>query len=360
MVSGLAGSGLVTTSDQITGGYFANLAEVVREDGLDPFPLLAELGIHEDLESLRQAPQPAERYLRFVERVLSDCKVWAPALRAGSRLTFADYGILGLALWSSQNLRDALDRLMKYSPVLGDGILVNERYESKGGKVHYQFHCGQPPGVVSDFLIELSAAEHGVVRDMLGGDEDHDFLRVDFPFEAPAHAEALREWFRCELRFGQPLAQVVYPASWLEQPVKTANDLAAKLLSEQCETILQNLERTATYRSRIRRLVLASPANPPSFEDTASQFNLSARTLRRRLSEEGTSYVEVLKEARMELARHYLAETEFAIKEVSALLGFSEVANFQRAFKAWSGVTPSRFRQEGPRRGDAAGVTILG
>ena len=73
--------------------------------------------------------------------------------------------------------------------------------------------------------------------------------------------------------------------------------------------------------------------------------------MRRRLTEEGTSFQDVLDEVRFGLATEYLVETLLPLQEISALLGYSEPGNFTHAFKRWSGKAPSDFRLE--RRGPA-------
>jgi AraC-like DNA-binding protein len=73
---------------------------------------------------------------------------------------------------------------------------------------------------------------------------------------------------------------------------------------------------------------------------------MSARTLQRRLADEGVSYQELLEDGRKEAAGRYLRDSTLAIGEVAYLVGYSEPAPFHRAFKRWYGVTPEVFRQK--------------
>ena len=82
-----------------------------------------------------------------------------------------------------------------------------------------------------------------------------------------------------------------------------------------------------------------------SAETVADHLRMSARTLSRRLADEGTSHKAILDELRADLARRYLEDAELAISEVAFLLGFSEPSAFHRAFKRWTGQTPSQFRK---------------
>ena len=83
----------------------------------------------------------------------------------------------------------------------------------------------------------------------------------------------------------------------------------------------------------------------PSIQEMARRLRLSPRTLQRRLSEEGTSFQQQLDAVREELARVYVQESKLPLGEVAYLLGYSELSTFLRAFRRWTGKTPSQFRQ---------------
>ncbi len=71
--------------------------------------------------------------------------------------------------------------------------------------------------------------------------------------------------------------------------------------------------------------------------------NMSARTLRRHLRNEGTTFQQVLDEFRRDLAREYLHTGAISVKEIAYLLGFSSEGNFRRAFKSWVGETVGQY-----------------
>jgi AraC-like DNA-binding protein len=86
------------------------------------------------------------------------------------------------------------------------------------------------------------------------------------------------------------------------------------------------------------------PSGRTSLGDAAQRLAMSARTLQRRLGEDGTSFQAVLDETRRELALHYLQRTAISSGEISFLLGFSDPSSFFRAFHGWTGLTPERAR----------------
>ena len=84
----------------------------------------------------------------------------------------------------------------------------------------------------------------------------------------------------------------------------------------------------------------------PTVALVANSLNMSERTLRRRLNDEGFSFRQILQEARFDAAKRYLLQTDKFIEEISFELGYNETSNFRSAFKAWSGLSPSQWRLE--------------
>ncbi len=80
-------------------------------------------------------------------------------------------------------------------------------------------------------------------------------------------------------------------------------------------------------------------------ETIAGSLNMSTRTLQRRLTDEGVSFAGLKDQIRFDLAVSGLKSRSLSIEEISEELGFSDRHSFTRAFKRWSGVTPSAFRK---------------
>ena len=80
--------------------------------------------------------------------------------------------------------------------------------------------------------------------------------------------------------------------------------------------------------------------------DIANLFDISERTLRRRLNNEGTSMQRLLADTRHELASHLLLNTNLPVSKISADLGFAAPAIFSRAFRSWTGLSPRQWRKE--------------
>jgi len=96
----------------------------------------------------------------------------------------------------------------------------------------------------------------------------------------------------------------------------------------------------------IKQILRTSLADHPNFDMIACAFNISGRTLRRQLSDAGTSFQKLLDEQRMQFAIECLQRTCMSTEDIADALGFSDVANFRHAFKKWVGLSPAAYRQQ--------------
>ena len=88
-----------------------------------------------------------------------------------------------------------------------------------------------------------------------------------------------------------------------------------------------------------------SPDGPPRIDCVAQAARCSVRTLQRRLREAGLTYSGLLDEVRLEIAAQMLAEAGKRVIDIALDLGYSDQANFTRAFRRWAGVPPSEYRR---------------
>jgi AraC-like DNA-binding protein len=96
----------------------------------------------------------------------------------------------------------------------------------------------------------------------------------------------------------------------------------------------------------IKQILKTSLSDHPNFDMIANAFNISGRTLRRQLSEAGTSFQKLLDNQRRQYAIHCLQNTDMSTEDIAEALGFSDVANFRHAFKKWVGLSPAMYRQQ--------------
>ena len=121
---------------------------------------------------------------------------------------------------------------------------------------------------------------------------------------------------------------------------------ASAICQRQCQLLLARMSKSSGFVAQVRQLMVARPGSFPDIDRIAARLNMTSRTLRRRLAEEGSSYQKILADVRYELAREYLATSNLPVEEIAALLGYSNPGNFSCAFKRWHGTAPRMYRQE--------------
>jgi len=183
---------------------------------------------------------------------------------------------------------------------------------------------------------------------------------VLFAHAAPADTREHARVLRCKVTWGAPRTALVFDTELLERPFSHASPVLSATLEQHAERLLAELSTSRTYATRVREhLIAALQAGETSAEHVARRLRASERTLRRRLQDEGATFSDLLADVRRELALRYLDDPALSVDEIAFLLGFSTGSAFRRAFRRWTGVTPSEQRAARAATG-ASGVSVPG
>jgi len=162
----------------------------------------------------------------------------------------------------------------------------------------------------------------------------------------PAFMEGIRHFFPCPLTYNQPVNSVTFSARHLDaELIRNESDLAEFLKLAPYYLVIEPLASTLSITHRIRETLGDDfREEMPSFEELTDLLNMSARTLRRRLEKEGTSYQRIKDNARRDVAISMLNRDGMTVSEVAEQVGFSDPSAFHRSFKKWTGQSPGSYR----------------
>lgn len=260
---------------------------------------------------------------------------------------------IGFAWLASSSLVDALQRFERYCRVAS--TVINAELERDGSV--YRLHIRYPQLHVQPATAAIDAAAATLIRlCRLGAGEQFRPIAVQLPRPQPSPAclAALVEWLRAPIRFDADHIVVEIAADTAEQTLASGNAELAHANERILIAYLARLDRSA-FGARVKAyLVDALPSGQVSEEEAAHSLHVSARSLQRRLREEHTSFTRLLDDTRRELALAYLGDLQLSVNEISYLLGFSEASNFTRAFRRWTGQSPTAHRAQRQREDQSA------
>ncbi len=169
--------------------------------------------------------------------------------------------------------------------------------------------------------------------------------RLEFLRLGPGHDEH-RRYFGCDIHYGAPRNSLVLKAADLDRPFPGHNPELLDMLTPSLAAAMGELQARSSIPAQVKvilKRLLAS--GRPDLAEVAHELGMSERTLQRRITYEGTTFRELLVEARQELGRQLLADPATDLDEVACLLGYQDTSSFYRAFRDWEGITPNRWRE---------------
>ena len=321
--------------------YLREIGAVVGDYGVDADAWLAALGIvlPDSGEEFVHLPLSTFRRMVIEGQSLTDPSSFG--LQVGQRLLVNSHGMLGYAAMNSASLRQLTGLIEQFLLLRTD--LFTLTHEIAGDEFRVVFHEIDGLGEARPWVLETIILAVKNVYDFISmGDCPVSYAAFAIP---PAfNAGRIRAFLKCEVRFGSAWSGFALPVSSVDRPLRMANAGSFADATKRCLEEFNARHGKTKLRDRVRRMLLNSVGNFPTLETTASGFNLTPRTMHRQLLREGTSFKDLLDETRHALALRYLQSDDMSVQEIAYALGYSDAANFRRAFKRWEGVAPKDYR----------------
>jgi AraC-like DNA-binding protein len=310
------------------------------------FQLLSSQGLLPDwlVASYAQADPDDRIALRTALQMLDDAVAMTgdPDLGLHGALWMSlDAPLLEYVTSSCATVRESLETFARYVMLVNDAVDV--RLERAGERASLEFRSSMP---MSRAAIDFGIASVHLARVRREpASLDREAEEVWFGYPEPVKRDVYREVFGpARLRFDAPLNCLVFPASWLELPLESADPKLHELLVRTVEEQVTDLASRQGLSQRVRALLRDRvPCGDSSAESIASRLGISRRTLSRRLEQEGMTFKILLDQTRCSLTLRYLLADRMHVGEIAAKLGFAEPASFYKAFRRWFGTTPSEY-----------------
>lgn len=269
----------------------------------------------------------------------------ALGLHLGQEIGIEMLDLVGMAVASAPDLRSALEMLTQYSPLLSTLAEINLVQE--GERVRLVLTLVDELSSQPYFAEVCGAAFYCMVRRHLDGNFFLRTARTRSP--APDWRDEYHEVLgdETEILFEAGEDSFEFDRALLDLPLKRHSPGLYQYLRAQAARKLASLPQAESTTATVQRLI-SEQMGQRLIDLTliSEEMGLNPRTLQRRLKEENTSFLLLHDACRYRRAREQLLDRDISIELLAASLGYSEPANFYRAFKTWSGLTPSEYRRQ--------------
>lgn len=265
-------------------------------------------------------------------------------LMVGERAGLSSLGPVGYLAQSAPHVAEALR-------IIGAQLHVSDRggiatVERDGEYVTFGYAIVAPAVECRNQILAAAIAiGFNILRSLCG--PRWSATAVDFACAGPQQKARYRQFFQVTPRFDQTHSGILFPARWLAEPPPSADPVLHQIMRERIDELLaESHDEAEDIVSRAERALRVLVMKPHCSVDVASvQLGLSVRTLKRRLADAGTTFLELREQVRYETACQLLRDSQMSVSEVAHGLGYSETSSFTRAFTRWAGVGPAKWRR---------------
>jgi AraC-like DNA-binding protein len=246
-----------------------------------------------------------------------------------------------LAAFFARDYRDSLHRIARFKRLCTpEQVNITENRGQCTITIEWLYATEPEPALAVDvtFATLLELGRRGTGQHLTP-------RRVEFARSGPK-SEVHRAYFGCPIRHGARHNALMLHSADLDRPFPGHNPELLAILTPALASALGELQAQSSTSEQVKVVLKRSLASGrPELSDVARDLGMSERTLQRRITDEGTTFRELLVTARQELGRRLLSDPSAEIDEVACLLGYQDASSFYRAFRDWEGVTPSRWRE---------------
>ena len=310
----------------------------LADRGVDVGNFLEEIGLPRDLPEnpdarVRRSQQ--EALWRHAIAVTGDPLLPAYVARDFPHETI---GVMVYLAKASSGGVDAVNRLRNFIGLMQDEADIELAFEPGLAVLHLSTSNGYQLILPA---CEFNAGLHVFIgRALSSGTREPREVRIPHP--APPHAAEFEAILGVPVRYGAETSAVVFPLDEFRRPLEGADEGLRDLLESYAKEMLSRIPADHSFVDRVRAAVEPRlPSGSPGIEDIGALLRMSARSMRRRLKDEGTTYRETLDHLRREIALRELESGEKGMDAIAHDLGFSDTSAFYKAFRRWTGRSPA-------------------
>ncbi|MCG8667781.1 MAG: AraC family transcriptional regulator [Pseudomonadales bacterium] len=330
------------TMVQVPNHYLANLEAFAKGRQISAAKLYANTPITPKQASNLNHSVSLQDFVIVIERLRELLKEPHFGLYMGQEISPTSHGDLGFAIMSSSTLDQAVGALLRYFPTRINIVQLASNQVDQRTEITFteSVLLGSIKRPIIDMAISTMVSAFRFLTQ-----QQFRCKEIHLSGSNEIDLETYQRMFGCTIVTDAAADKVVFESRWLNQPLILSDPTAHQLSVEKCEAALQAMKQAPALVEKIRARLMQQQGEFPSFLQLCEELNMSERTLRRKLENQGTPYQQILNETRQELAEFYLKSSNYPLSKIAERLGYSDPSNFGNAFKRWFGMSPSQYRK---------------
>jgi AraC-like DNA-binding protein len=321
--------------------YLHTMLDLAAERGVDPAEILRGSRLTLALLETPELRVTAQERAGAMARAIQLTGDRGLGLEFGLRTTPTAHGYVGYAAMSCATLGEAMALVVRYLHLRQRDVALQLSVQDGWGVLEARdtHQIGPLRHIVHECIL---VGFYRMLGFLLGEERPPCELWFDWP-EPDYYARYAGRL--PPVRFNAPAVQLRLPSEYLQHRLVMADPIAVKRAVEQCEREMATSSPPAeNLLERVRAELTPGSDGYPDLETVASCVFMSGRTLKRKLEERGTSFQKMLDEVRHRHALRLLENPDLDIQQIAIALGYQDPPSFTRAFRRWSGKTPSQLR----------------
>ena len=285
-----------------------------------------------------------EDYVRLLETIAQAEEGRPKAhIGLGASIRCEDLGAVGLAWKSSPTLKDGWDRAERYVGVVAGVRALEITRKRETTEIRFVRLTDEAPMGARLSNEATFASFTAICREASGRPFKPE--RALCAHELIADRDFMEDYLGCAVEDRAGVNAIVIANAELELPNTVGDDAISRFFDQRVEELLEEMHSDVPIAFQVKSEIGKNLSGGiPKLSDVAKALGMSARTLQRKLSEEGVVFQELVDQARRELSERLLRTTQYPLVEIAFLTGFAEQSGFTRAFRRWAGETPRSFR----------------
>ncbi|WP_371193158.1 helix-turn-helix domain-containing protein [Glaciecola sp. SC05] len=328
--------------NKLPGFYFGHLFNVLNEHAVPLEQWLARYNLSKQKLMQPGSNISTEQFDGLIHDVLTQTEIQHLGLLVGQRLHIAHHGAFGLGILNGRSLREIIDFVQEYLITRVPFIEITTFEE--GNEIIVLANDSHWSGAMHRFVIEaVSLAMFNLFLALKQRHPEISINRLFFDYDKPTYHKKYQLFATSSIEYNHGFSGLAFDLKWADFALKDVDPMSFEQARQLCEAEKLKFSQHMSVSGRVRQCIIANESEFPSLQAIADKLFMSPRTLHRELAKEGTNFKEIVEQFQAKKAREYLLAYGYPVSKAAMLLGYSDTANFRRAFKRWYGCSPSEY-----------------